>query len=220
MINPIKDIYNWQKAAGNLEKPYDDFLESSFQIEEALENLQPQFIVASMFNEIQEDFNGDRTSAKEVARLITRLAMTSDLTTDLDGTVFTTNAILPDTPYWDGTEWSTALDNAISNEDSYIRDGDGTLFKIFNKDSVQKITPPITDVDRLDKACDAIVYAIGSIAKLGLDHHGITKALNIVNNANKAKLGMARDKHGKLLKPANYTGPEAELAKLLSETRR
>ena len=220
MINPIKDIYNWQKAAGNLDKPYDDFLESSFQIEEALENLQPQFIVASMFNEIQEDFNGDRTSAKEVARLITRLAMTSDLTTDLDGTVFTTNAILPETSYWDSTEWSMALDIAISNGDNYIRDGDGTLFKIFNKDSVQKITPPITDVDRLDKACDAIVYAIGSIAKLGLDHHGITKALNIVNNANKAKLGMARDKHGKLLKPDDFVGPEAELAKLLSETRR
>ena len=220
MINPIKDIYNWQKAAGNLDKPYDDFLESSFQIEEALENLQPQFIVASMFNEIQEDFNGDRTSAKEVARLITRLAMTSDLTTDLDGTVFTTNAILPETSYWDSTEWSMALDIAISNGDNYIIDGDGTLFKIFNKDSVQNITPPITDVDRLDKACDAIVYAIGSIAKLGLDHHGITKALNIVNNTNKAKLGMARDKHGKLLKPTNFTGPEAELAKLLSESRR
>lgn len=220
MINPIKDIVKWQKAAGNLDKPYDDFLESSFQIEEALENLQPQFIVASMFNEIQEDFNGDRTSPKEVARLLTSLAMTSDLTTDLDGTVFTTTAILPDTSYRDGTEWNTALDIAISNEDSYIEDGDGTLFKIFNRGSVQKITPPITDVARLDKACDAIVYAIGSIAKLGLDHHGITKALNIVNNANKAKLGMARDEHGKLLKPANYTGPEAELAKLLSETRR
>ena len=31
---------------------------------------------------------------------------------------------------------------------------------------------------------------------------------------------MARDEHGKLLKPDSFTGPEAELAKLLSETRR
>jgi predicted HAD superfamily Cof-like phosphohydrolase len=74
---------------------------------------------------------------------------------------------------------------------------------------------PVSDVDRLDKACDAVVYAIGSIAKLGLDHHGITKALNIVNAANKAKLGMPRDEHGKLLKPDNFVGPEAQLQELL-----
>lgn len=220
MLNPIKEIVKWQRDAGNAAKPYDDFLESSFQIEEALENLQPQFIVASMFNEIQEDFNGDRTSPKDVARLITSLAMTSDLTTDLDGTVFTTNAILPDTSYWDGTEWSTALDNAISNGDNYIRDGDGTLFKIFNKDSVQNITPPITDVARLDKACDAIVFAIGSMTKLGLDHHAITKALNIVNDANKQKLDSKRDAEGKLLKPEGFVGPEVKLQELLDSIRK
>ena len=155
MINPIKDIYNWQKAAGNLDKPYDDFLESSFQIEEALEG----FSELSKLNYIlhREDDYKYKNSPKDLSRAI----------------VATVN--------------------------------DGT---------------PILDVDRLDKACDAIVYAIGSIAKLGLDHHGITKALNIVNNANKAKLGMARDEQGKLLKPDNFTGPEAELAKLLSETKR
>lgn len=154
MINPIKDIYNWQKAAGNLDKPYSDFLESSFQIEEALEGFD-----LNSFADTGIPFDEDEDGPKELSRQLVKIAMNS------------------------------------GNED-------------------------ITDVDRLDKACDAIVYAIGSIAKLGLDHHGITKALNIVNNANKAKLGMARDKHGKLLKPTNFTGPEAELAKLLSETRR
>ena len=73
----------------------------------------------------------------------------------------------------------------------------------------------ITDVDRLDKACDAIVYAIGSMTKLGLDHHAITKALNIVNDANKAKLGMSRDAEGKLLKPEGFVGPEVKLQELL-----
>lgn len=166
MINPIKDIYNWQKAAGNLDKPYDDFLESSFQIEEALEGFYLDSILSILENShpnYSQSPHYGKTTAKDVSRAIV------------------THCIEP-------------IDGRNMED--------------------------LTNVDRLDKACDAIVYAIGSIAKLGLDHHGITKALNIVNNANKAKLGMARDKHGKLLKPANYTGPEAELAKLLSETRR
>lgn len=161
MINPIKDIYNWQKAAGNLDKPYDDFLESSFQIEEALEGFYLDSILSIIENSNTTCY--EKVTAKDVSRAIV------------------THCIEP----IDGRNMEA-----------------------------------LSDVDRLDKACDAIVYAIGSIAKLGLDHHGITKALNIVNNANKAKLGMARDKHGKLLKPADFTGPEAELAKLLSETRR
>ena len=161
MLNPIKEIYNWQKAAGNLDKPYDDFLESSFQIEEALEGFSNLPILAKQIM-VEDSVTGyEAYTPKEVSRGIVALAR-------MDG----------------------------------------------------EVTEYLSDIDRLDKACDAIVYAIGSIAKLGLDHHGITKALNIVNNVNKAKLGMARDKHGKLLKPADFVGPEAELAKLLSETRR
>ena len=159
MINPIKDIVKWQKDAGNLDKPYDDFLESSFQIEEALEGFNSLEYLGKLLTE-------DEMCIESDPKILSRMVV------------------------------NAALDRELSGYED------------------------ITDVDRLDKACDAIVYAIGSIAKLGLDHHGITKALNIVNNANKAKLGMARDEHGKLLKPANYTGPEAELAKLLSETRR
>ena len=159
MINPIKDIVKWQKDAGNLDKPYDDFLESSFQIEEALEGFNSLEYLGKLLTE-------DEMCIESDPKILSRMVV------------------------------NAALDRELSGYED------------------------ITDVDRLDKACDAIVYAIGSIAKLGLDHHGITKALNIVNNANKAKLGMARDKHGKLLKPTDFTGPEAELAKLLSETRR
>ena len=159
MLNPIKEIYNWQKAAGNLDKPYDDFLESSFQIEEALEGFNSLEYLGKLLTE-------DEMCTESDPKILSRMIVNAALEPELSG-------------YED-----------------------------------------ITDVDRLDKACDAIVYAIGSIAKLGLDHHGITKALNIVNNANKAKLGMARDEHGKLLKPADFVGPEVELAKLLSETGR
>ena len=159
MINPIKDIVKWQKDAGNLDKPYDDFLESSFQIEEALEGFNSLEYLGKLLTE-------DEMCIESDPKILSRMVV------------------------------NAALDRELSGYED------------------------ITDVDRLDKACDAIVYAIGSIAKLGLDHHGITKALNIVNNANKAKLGMARDKHGKLLKPTDFTGPEAELAKLLSESRR
>lgn len=155
MLNPIKEIYNWQVAAGNTERPYDDFLESSFQIEEALEGFTNNVRLAEQLGILEEP---EWASPKNISRTIVALAQSPN--------------------------------NDI-----------------------------ISDVDRLDKAADAIVFAIGSIAKLGLDHHGVTKALNIVNAANKAKLGMPRDEHGKLMKPANFVGPEVYLQALL-DTRK
>jgi hypothetical protein len=53
------------------------------------------------------------------------------------------------------------------------------------------------------------------MAKLGLNPQEITKALNIVMHANFAKLQCPRDEFGKLTKPADFVGPEAELQKLL-----
>ena len=64
--NFVQEIYDFNKQAGLLEKGYDDFLESSFQIEEALEGF--------------EDDNGDiflenfRGTPKEVSREILRLS--------------------------------------------------------------------------------------------------------------------------------------------------
>ena len=158
MLNPIKEIVKWQRDAGNAAKPYDDFLESSFQIEEALEGLKDipylQVRLHSEGKSIEE-----LQTPKECSRQIVRLAMMD------------------------------------------------------NKD-------PLDDVDRLDKACDAVVFAIGSMTKLGLDHHAITKALNIVNDANKAKLGMSRDAEGKLLKPEGFVGPEVKLQEILDGIRK
>ena len=151
MLNPIKEIVKWQRDAGNAAKPYDDFLESSFQIEEALEGFE---------------------------------SPARDLTLSFDGPKNTSRAIV---------SW-------------------------MQKDS--EVDFNITNVDRLDKACDAIVFAIGSMTKLGLDHHAITKALNIVNDANKQKLDYKRDAEGKLLKPEGFVGPEVKLQELLDGIRK
>lgn len=160
MLNPIKEIVKWQVDAGNASKPYEDFLESSFQVEEALEG-----------------FHHGLTDLGEMLH-----------------------------------EGSNRQLSLTSNPKKLSRN----ILEVVTQGSDSRY---LSDVERLDKACDAIVYAIGSMTKLGLDHHGITKALNIVNNANKAKLGVPRDEAGKLLKPDDFVGPEAELQKLLDSIK-
>ena len=140
MLNPIKEIVKWQRDAGNAAKPYDDFLESSFQIEEALEGY-----------EIEYGFTVDLDTPKEMSRTIVRA------------------------------------------QGPFIG----------------------TDVDRLDKAIDAIVFAVGSIAKLGLTPPQIREAIEIVTTANLQKLSMPKDEFGKLTKPADFVGPETKLQELL-----
>ena len=159
MLNPIKEIVKWQMDTGNAAKPYDDFLESSFQIEEALEGFTDLPELAKVLSR-SDKITVKSESPKDLSRAIIALA-------------------------------STEYDD-------------------------------ISNVERLDKACDAIIFAIGSMTKLGLDHHAITKALNIVNDANKAKLGMSRDAEGKLLKPDNWEkySPVVKLQELLDGIRK
>ena len=159
MLNPIKEIVKWQRDTGNAAKPYVDYLESSFQIEEALEGFTDLFELAKVLSR-SDKITVKSESPKDLSRAIIALA-------------------------------STECDD-------------------------------ISNVERLDKACDAIIFAIGSMTKLGLDHHAITKALNIVNDANKAKLGMSRDAEGKLLKPDNWEkySPEPKLQELLDGIRK
>lgn len=150
----IKDIVAFNQKAGLLEAGYDDFLESSFQIEEALEGF-------TNLNEFVTIVDADDSTPKEVARAIVEIAMGNHI-------------------------------------DSRDRD-------------------TLSNVDRLDKACDAVVFAVGSMAKLGLSAQQVTKALNIVMKYNNQKLSMPKDEYGKLMKPADFTGPEPELQKLLDE---
>ena len=75
----------------------------------------------------------------------------------------------------------------------------------------------IPDIERLDKAIDAIVFAVGSIAKLGLTPEQIERAILVVTEANLQKLTMPKDEYGKLTKPADFVGPEVKLQEILNE---
>ena len=150
MLNPIKEIVRFNKEAGLIDQGYDDFLESSFQIEEAIECLP-----FTKLEPLELQMYGTYKTAKECSR---------------------------------------------------------SLLKAMG--SIE----PLSDVDRLDKACDVVVFAVGSMAKLGLNAQEITKALNIVMQANFAKLSNRQvDEHGKLLKSDDFVGPESALQELLDE---
>jgi len=142
----VSRIYTFNKDNNLLEKGYSDFLESAFQIEEALEG----FDIKSLSQNCT-DYILSTESPKELAR--------------------------------------------------YIVDGETFLG---------------TDVDRLDKACDAIVFAVGSMAKLGLTPSQIHEALHIVMDANTAKTGCPKDAAGKLMKPDNFPNPEPKLQAILN----
>ena len=139
-VDHIDAIYQFNEQAGLLEQGYNDFSESTYQIEEALEGY-----------EIEYGFTVDLDTPKEMSRTIVRA------------------------------------------QGPFIG----------------------TDVDRLDKAIDAIVFAVGSIAKLGLTPPQIREAIEIVTTANLQKLSMPKDEFGKLTKPANFVGPETKLQELL-----
>ena len=67
MENPFKSIYKFNKEAGLLDKGYSDFLEPSFLIEEALEDL-PELI------NLAKALENDTPNPKEIARHIVELA--------------------------------------------------------------------------------------------------------------------------------------------------
>ena len=140
-VDHIDAIYQFNEQAGLLEQGYNDFSESAYQIEEALENY-----------EIAHGFTVHLDTPKEMSRTIVRA------------------------------------------QGPFIG----------------------TDVDRLDKAIDAIVFAVGSIAKLGLTPPQIREAIEIVTTANLQKLSNIKvDSNGKLLKDSNFIGPETKLQELL-----
>ena len=151
MESPIELIHRFNVEAGLLEKGYDDFLESSFQVEEAMEG----FGCPALMRAIGLPENLD-TTPKNFSRFLVASAM---------------------------------AEHRFS----------------------------LSDVDRLDKACDSVVFAVGSMAKLGLSPEQITRALNTVMHANFSKLAMPKDSFGKLMKPENFVGPEDKLQEILDE---
>lgn len=77
----------------------------------------------------------------------------------------------------------------------------------------------LEDVDRLDKHLDTIVFALGSIYKLGLNPQEAMKALSIVADANMQKLTVGTDSEGKQMKPEGFIPPEEKLQKLLDSIK-
>lgn len=160
MTDPIDLIYTFNQQAGLLDRPYNDFLESSFQIEEALEGFEHLPALA-------ETLGIDPTLPKlprELSRRIVSIAQ-------------------------QGSPSSTGYD----------------------------VWSDISDLDRLDKALDAIVFAFGSIFKLGLTPEQALRALSAVMQANLQKLSMPKDEFGKLTKSPNFIGPESQLNLILKE---
>lgn len=163
MSDFVQRIYDFNKDNGLIEKGYSDFLECSFQVEEALEhlNFEPLLpILEKSHPAYSQSPHYGVVTAKDVSRAIL------------------THCIEP-------VDGRTMSDDCIS------------------------------DVDRLDKACDAIVFAVGSMAKLGLSPSQIHQAINIVMDANHAKTGCPKDAEGKLMKPSNFPNPEPRLQELL-----
>ena len=76
--------------------------------------------------------------------------------------------------------------------------------------------PNIEPVDQLDKHLDTIVYAFGSIFKLGLNPQEAMNALTIVTQANARKSSQV-DSAGKNIKGSSFIPPEEGLQKLLDK---
>lgn len=149
MENPIKLIHKFNVDAGFVTKGCNPWLESSFQVEEALEGFN--------LTHISKLFGSETEDPKELSRLI---------------------------------------------------------LGSHNK------TTAVADVDVLDKACDAVIFAVGTMSKLGLNPNQITKALNVVMQVNNLKLkAKSVDAEGKLEKPQGFVGPEEKLQAILDEVR-
>ena len=74
-------------------------------------------------------------------------------------------------------------------------------------------------VAMFDALLDLDFVRIGTLGKMQIDPYTQVDGYEAVLKANESK-SSTKNAAGKITKPDNFTGPEAELAKLLSETRR
>jgi len=77
----------------------------------------------------------------------------------------------------------------------------------------------IDEVSYFDAMLDTIYIAIGELHKLGLHPEHIVDGLQAVHDANTAKAGQ-KDHTGKVVKPANFVGPEEKLEQILRKVIR
>lgn len=74
-------------------------------------------------------------------------------------------------------------------------------------------------VAMFDALLDLDFVRIGTLGKMQIDPYTQVDGYEAVLKANESK-SSTKNAAGKITKPDNFTGPEAELAKLLSEPRR
>ena len=74
-------------------------------------------------------------------------------------------------------------------------------------------------VAMFDALLDLDFVRIGTLGKMQIDAYTQVDGYEAVLKANESK-SSTKNAAGKITKPTDFTGPEAELAKLLSETRR
>lgn len=74
----------------------------------------------------------------------------------------------------------------------------------------------ITLVEAIDKAADAIVFAYGSLFKLGLSEQQAEDCLSMVAQSVMEKVNAPVDAEGKLTKPEGFVGPEDRIADYLT----
>lgn len=75
----------------------------------------------------------------------------------------------------------------------------------------------IPSIAAFDKHLDNLIINYGSLFKQGFTIDQINRGLIAVMQANLAKLGMPRDEKGKLMKPADFVGPEEKLQEIVNE---
>ncbi len=115
-----------------------------------------------------------------------------------------------------------ALDSVLSNGDMQPVEGGktpkGISRQLVNLAGFWIPQNHLSDVDRFDKHIDSIVFNFGSLFKLGLTPQQAMHGLQVVMDANMAKLKNKQvDANGKLMKPTDFVNPEPELQKILDK---
>lgn len=109
------------------------------------------------------------------------------------------NPQTPDAPKMTARAWSLSFLNQVKDAKE------------------QRGLPMPSEVAEVDKAIDGVVFNIGKLAKMNLSPEQIERMFKVVNNCNMSKLTGPKDELGKQLKPDGWTGPEAELQRILDE---
>lgn len=133
---------------------------------------------------------------------------------------FNQKAGLLDAGYSDERECAFPIEEALEGFNIFPlaeRFGCDPTPKVMSRAFMSEVDGELSDVDRLDKHLDIIVFSFGSIFKLGLTPQQALLALEIVMQANMQKLSAGTDSHGKQQKPTDFVGPEARLQELLDK---